>query len=66
MQGYAYIIEVLVFWRYNPISWWINETENGFANNNSINRNIYKNKSCNYMDNGHVFNVETKEEKRED
>jgi len=23
MQGYAYIIEVLVFWRYNPISWWI-------------------------------------------
>jgi hypothetical protein len=20
MQGYAYIIEVLVFWRYNPIS----------------------------------------------
>jgi len=23
MQSYAYIIEVLVFWRYNPISWWI-------------------------------------------
>jgi len=23
MEGYAYIIEVLVFWRYNPISWWI-------------------------------------------
>jgi len=23
MQCYAYIIEVLVFWRYNPISWWI-------------------------------------------
>jgi len=23
MQGYAYIIEVLVFCRYNPISWWI-------------------------------------------
>jgi len=23
MQGYTYIIEVLVFWRYNPISWWI-------------------------------------------
>jgi len=23
MQCYAYIIEVLIFWRYNPISWWI-------------------------------------------
>jgi len=23
MEGYAYIIEVLVFWRYNPVSWWI-------------------------------------------
>jgi len=23
MQGYAYIIEVLVFWSNNPISWWI-------------------------------------------
>jgi len=23
MQCYGYIIEVLVFWRYNPISWWI-------------------------------------------
>jgi len=23
MQSYAYIIEVLVFWCYNPISWWI-------------------------------------------
>jgi len=23
MQGNTYIIEVLVFWRYNPISWWI-------------------------------------------
>jgi len=23
MQGNTYIIEVLVFWRYNSISWWI-------------------------------------------
>ena len=23
-QGYAYIIEVLVFWRYNPILWTLN------------------------------------------
>jgi len=23
MQGYGNIIEVLVFWRYNPVSCWI-------------------------------------------